>query len=179
MFGSNREPKAMRSAITRRIAARVRTISLLAAALAVFMPGAHAESASGTSGAQASIDFRIVIPVVVRARAQSAPQFLPIDEGDIARGYVELKDATSIVLTSNSTSGYAVSVVFDERVVSRVEVRIQGRTLEAASQGSWLHVDAPRMADVPLRVGYRLFLAAGTRAGTYRWPVALAFGSGA
>jgi hypothetical protein len=149
---------------------------ILAIMQGAFMAEARAESMTGTSGAQAHIDFRIVIPAVVRARAFTTPKYLPIGEDDVARGYVDLDAATSLVLTSNNPSGYAVSVAFDERLVSRVEVRIQGNTLETASRDSWLHVAAPKMLDVPLRVGYRIYLAPGARVGTYRWPVALAFG---
>jgi len=169
----------MRASMVGRVAARVCALLLLATAAAAFMAEAHAESATRSQGAQAHIDFRILIPVVVRARALTAPRYLPIGEADVARGYVDVDGATSLVLTSNSPVGYAVSVAFDKRLVSRVEVRIQGNTLEASSQESWLHVDAPRMLDAPVRVAYRLYLAAGAHAGTYRWPVALGFAAGA
>ena len=152
---------------------------ILAIMQGAFMAQARAESMTGAPGAQAHIDFRIVIPAIVRARALTTPRYLPVGADDVARGYVDVDDATSLVLTSNSPSGYAVAVAFDERLVSRVEVRIQGNTLEASSRESWLHVDAPKMLEAPLRVGYRLYLAAGARAGTYRWPVTLAFGVGA
>ena len=152
---------------------------VLCAALAAFAAGARAEGTSGAVHVRASVDFGIVIPAIVRARALSQPIDLPISEGDISRGYVDLDGATSLVLTSNSAAGYAVSVAYDPRLVSRVTVRIQGASLEAASQGGWLHVDAPKLIETPLRVGYRLYLAAHAHAGTYRWPVALAFAPGA
>lgn len=152
---------------------------VLCAALAGYAAGAHAESALGGSGARANIDLRIVIPAIVRAKALADPRSLPISELDVERGYVDVDDASSLVLTSNTASGYELSVAFDQRLVSRVAVRIQGSTLEAASQGSWLHVDAPKMIEAPVRVGYRLYLAPGAHSGTYRWPVALAFAAGA
>ncbi|MGZ5104911.1 MAG: hypothetical protein ACXWHB_10720 [Usitatibacter sp.] len=150
-----------------------------AAAFALFAlagAGAHAGSAIAPARAQASVDMRIVVPAFVRVEAQASPGVVPIGEADVARGYVDVDDATSLVLTSNSRSGFAMSVVFDERIVSRVAVRIAGLALEAASQGSALHVQAAQMVAKPLRVGYRLFLARGAVAGTYRWPVILTFG---
>ncbi len=151
----------------------------LCAALVAFSAATRAASATGSPHARASVDFAIAIPAMVRARALTEPLELPISERDIARGYVDLDAATSLVLTSNSAAGYAVSVAYDPSLVARITVRIQGSSLEATSQGSWLHVDAPMQVAVPVRVGYRLYLAAHAQPGTYRWPVALAFAAGA
>jgi hypothetical protein len=157
----------------------MRSILILAVAFTAFTGAAYGASGSGASRVRSSVDFAIVIPAVVRAKALTEPRSLPIEDSDVQRGYIDVDDESSLMLTSNAASGYAVSVAFDPRLVARVAVRIQGNTLEAESQGSWLHVDAPRMIDAPLRVGYRIFLTSGARAGTYRWPVALAFGTGA
>ena len=157
----------------------MRSILVLAAALTAFTGAAYAAGGSGSSQVRSSVDFAISIPAVVRAKALTEPRSLPIEDSDVLRGYVDVDEGSSLVLTSNAASGYSVSVAFDPRLVARVAVRIQGSVLEAASQGSWLHVEAPRMIDAPLRVGYRIFLTSVARAGTYRWPVALAFGTGA
>lgn len=141
--------------------------------LAIAMFAAHAESAIGQSRAQVGIDVRIVIPAFARVKTQSDPGVVPIAKADVARGYVDVEDATSLVLTSNSPSGFAMSVAFDETIVSRVAVRIDGRVLEAAAQGSALHIQAPKLVEKAVRVGYRLFLAPGAVAGTCRWPVLL------
>jgi hypothetical protein len=147
----------------------------LAAALAIFSAASHAESMAASARAQSSIDVRIVIPAFVRVKAQTDPGVVPIAEADVARGYVDVEDATSVMLTSNSAQGFAISVAFDETVVSRVALRVDGRAFEAAAAGTSLHVPAPRLIDKALRVGYRLFLAPGTVAGTHRWPVLLRF----
>ncbi len=172
-FGSREE--FMGSITTREMAPLRRAACALAGMLAIAMPAAYAESAIGQSRAQAGIDVRIVVPAFVRVKAQSDPGVIPIAEADVARGYVDVEDATSLVLTSNSPSGFAMSVAFDERIVSRVAVRIDGRVLEAAAQGSALHIQAPKLVEKAVRVGYRLFLAPGAAAGTYRWPVLLRF----
>jgi hypothetical protein len=164
----------MQSIITTRTTTKRHWLGVLAFALAIAAPAAHAESAAGTSHAQASIDMRIVIPAFVRTRLQSDPAEVPIGEADIARGYVDLDEATSLVLTSNSRTGYTMAVAFDERLVSRVAVRIDGRVLEAAAPGE-IHVVSRMIVDKALRVGYRLFLAPGASAGVHRWPVRLRF----
>jgi hypothetical protein len=148
---------------------------ILASVLMIALPSARAESAPGAANAHAHIDVRIVIPAFVRVKAQSDPAMVPIAEADVVRGYVDVDEATSLTLTSNSPSGFAMSVAFDEAVVSRVAVRIEGRVLEAAAQGTDLHVQAPKLVDRAMRVGYRLFLSPGAAAGTYRWPVRLRF----
>ncbi|HEY6721148.1 MAG TPA: hypothetical protein VI363_05870 [Burkholderiales bacterium] len=164
----------MQSIITTRTTTKRHWLGVLAFALAIAAPAARAESAAGTSHAQASIDMRIVIPAFVRTRSQSDPAEVPIGEADIVRGYVDLDEATSLVLTSNSSSGFMVSVAFDERLVSRVVVRIDGRVLEAAAPGE-IHVPSRKVVDKPMRVGYRLFLAPSASAGVHRWPVMLRF----
>jgi hypothetical protein len=164
----------MQSIYATRTTTKCHGLGILAFALAIAAPAAIAESAAGIPHAQASIDVRIVIPAFVRTKAQSDPAEVPIGEADIARGYVDLDEATSLVLTSNSSSGYMVSVAFDERLVARVAVRIDGRTLEAAAPGE-IHVPSRKIIDKPLRVGYRLFLAPHAAPGVHRWPVMLRF----
>jgi hypothetical protein len=164
----------MQTITTARTTTKRHWVGILALALAIAAPAAHAESVAGASRAQASIDVRIVIPAFVRTNSRSDPAEVPIGEADIARGYVDLDEATSLVLTSNSSSGYMVSVAFDERLVSRVAVRIDGRTLEAAAPGE-IHVPSRKVVDKLMRVGYRLFLAPNAAAGVHRWPVMLRF----
>lgn len=125
-------------------------------------------------GAHAGIDMRIVVPAFVRVSAQSDPAGVPIGAEDISRGYLDVEDAGSVVLTSNSSRGFAVLVAFDARLVSRIAVRIEGQAIEA-SQGSALQVQSPKVVAKTVRLGYRLFLAPGAAAGTYQWPVRLRF----
>jgi hypothetical protein len=169
----------MRSPTTRRASARWILAWLAAAALWPAAPCAWAASASGASGARASIDVRVVIPVVLRVKALSQAREFAVRASDVARGYVDVDDGTSLLITSNNASGFALSVSFDPALASRVEARILGQAVEGASPGSSAHVDAPRMRETLVRVGYRLYLPPGTRAGVYPWPVALAFGAGA
>ena len=168
------EAPIMRSTPTTQVPTKRHWLLAMGFALAIAAPGAHAESETGTSRAQAGIDVRIVIPAFVRTRSQSDPAEVPIGEADVARGYVDLDEATSLVLTSNSPTGFTMAVAFDERLVSRVAVRIDGRVLEAAAPGE-IHVASRMIVDKALRVGYRLFLAPGASAGVHRWPVMLRF----
>jgi hypothetical protein len=165
---------SMRTAPTTQPTAKRHWLLAMGFALTIASGASHGESAAGTSRAQALIDVRIVIPAFVRTRLQSDPAEVPIGEADVARGYVDLDEATSLVLTSNSPSGFTMAVAFDERLVSRIAVRIEGQVLQAAAPGE-LHVASRMIVDKALRVGYRLFLAPGASAGVHRWPVSLRF----
>jgi hypothetical protein len=148
-----------------------------AAALCIAASPAFADAATHSPASRAALQLRIVIPTVVRAAGLSHPERLEIGAQDIERGYVDFNVATSLSLTSNSRSGYSVSAAFDPSLLSRVVVHIQGQALAfTGGQGNGA-VNAPRMTDVPVNVGYRLYLNAGTVAGRYRWPVVLSFGT--
>lgn len=158
-----------------RILPQACALLVAAAAMLSTVAPAHAESTVGTTRARAAIDMRIVIPAFVREKARTDPLQVAIGEADLAQGYVDVDEATSLELTSNGRSGFAISVSYDERLVSRVAMRIDGQHLEAASPGNSLHVQAVMMTAKAVKVGYRLFLKPGAAAGTYRWPVVLLF----
>jgi hypothetical protein len=158
----------------RRAAARA-----AAAVLAFCAAGAVASGEQGTKDARASLDFRIVVPVILRVEALREPRALAVTPGDVARGYVDVDDGTSLVLTSNNRAGFGVSIAADPAIVSRVVARLEGRSLEADAPAATVHVEAPRLLQEPIAVRYRLFLAPGLGAGTYGWPVRLAFAPGA
>jgi len=151
---------------------------LAIAAFVAAAPAARASSSLGTSGAQASIDFKIVIPVVLRVKAAAEPREVSITDADVARGYVDVERGASLVVTSNSRAGFYVSIAFDSRLLARVVARLHGQAVEADAPGSSLHVDAARLVETPVNVGYRMYLAPGARPGTYRWPIGLAFAPG-
>jgi hypothetical protein len=149
--------------------------AFLAAALVAAAGGAQAMSSTGETRAQASIDFKIVIPVILRVKAVSQQAQLSVTEADVARGYVEVEQGTSLVLTSNNRAGFGISIAFDGGLLSRVVARMNGQDVETGSSGGSLHVEAGKLIEAPIKVGYRLYLAPGTQVGTYHWPVALSF----
>jgi hypothetical protein len=111
----------------------------------------------------------------VRVKALSHPDHLEIAEADVARGYVDLEAATSLLLTSNSLAGYSVAPRLEEGPVARAALRVGGGQFEMGSHAAGIHVDAPRSVDAPVRIGYRLFLRREAKPGSYRWPVSLSF----
>jgi hypothetical protein len=141
--------------------------------LAPAAPLAAAQGPRVENGARASVDVRIVIPVVLRAEQLREPETLSIAQADIARGYLDVEEGASLLLTSNNRAGFDVSVAFDPAVVSRVAAHLAGPSVESDGEGPTLHVDAPKLVREPVRVRYRIHLAPGARAGTYAWPLRL------
>ena len=134
-----------------------------------------ADSRVGTSGAQTSIDFRIIIPAIIRVSAVTQPDHLVIDDQHVARGYVDLDAGTSVKLTSNDRSGYLLAASYDVQLLSSVEVRISSQNLTASSGYGSMRVASGLTIDKLVPISYRLHLAPGVHAGAYRWPVTLAF----
>jgi hypothetical protein len=149
-------------------------MAALGASLAV-----RAESGTGTEGkAHASLDFRVVIPMVLRVSVVSQPMSIEIDERHLRQGYIELDAATLVRLTSNDPRGLNVSVEFDTRLVSRVVVRLLDNVIAAYGTGAsgLIRMAARREQQVP--VSYRLYLDSRATAGVHPWPVALVFSPG-
>jgi hypothetical protein len=148
---------------------------VLAAVLACGGQVARAQGGEGAAGAHASIDFRVVIPVVLRVEPVTQQPRISISATDVERGYADVERATLVRVTSNNPSGFGVSLRYDPALVARVEAHIDGQGVSFGGRGGSAHLDAPRMSAAPLVVDYRIFLAPGARAGDYPWPVALAF----
>lgn len=135
----------------------------------------HAESRTGTSSAQASLNFRIVVPAIICVTAVAQPEQLVIEDRHIEQGYIDLDAGTSVKLTVNTREGYQLSASYDSRLLSSAEVRISSQNLTASSGFGSMRVASGLLTDKLVPISYRLHLAPGARAGQYRWPVALAF----
>lgn len=159
-----------------RLASKWWSLLFMVAFMTLTMPlTSHADSRTGTNAAQASLNFRIVIPAVIRVTAIAQPDHVAIEDQHIAQGYIDLDAATSVKLTINSRGGYLLSASYDARLLSSVEVKISSQNLMASSGFGSMRVASGLTTDKLVPIGYRLHLAPGVRTGNYRWPVALAF----
>lgn len=134
-----------------------------------------ADSRTGTTGAGAGIDFRIVIPAIIRVTAVTQPDRVVIEHRHITQGYIDLDAGTSVKITSNTRNGYLLTARYDAQLLSMVEVQISGQNLTASSGAGSMRVGSGFAIDKLVPISYRLHLAPGVQAGAYRWPVALAF----
>ncbi|MEO8385102.1 MAG: hypothetical protein ABI583_07670 [Betaproteobacteria bacterium] len=149
---------------------------LLAGLLTLVVPTiGHAESKTGTNSNSASVNFRIVIPAIIRVSAVSQPEHILIENRHIAQGYVDLDASTLVKITINTRSGYLLGAQYDAHFLTKVEVQMSGQNLIASTGAGSMRVDSGIIIDKLVPISYRLHLAPGVRAGDYRWPVALAF----
>lgn len=140
------------------------------------IPGTSlAESRTGTSGAGASLNFRITIPAMIRVNAMTQPDRIVIGEQHVTQGFIDLDAGTSVNLTSNNRDGYVLTTRYDSTLLSAVEVHVSSQTLTASSGTGSMRVTSGFIVNKLVPISYRMHLAPGVRAGEYRWPVALAF----
>ena len=138
------------------------------------MPGL-ADSRGGTTSARASIDFRIIIPAIIRVSAVTQPDHIVIEERHISLGYIDFDAGTSVKLTSNHRYGYLLGANYDTQLLSKVEVRVSSQNLIASTGAGSMRVTSGLIIDKLVPISYRLHLATDARSGTYPWPVALTF----
>jgi hypothetical protein len=134
-----------------------------------------ADSRTGSAGAQASIDFCIIIPAIIRITTVTQPERLVIEDRHISQGFIDLDAATAVKITINHRDGYLLSARYDAQLLSAIEVRVSSHNLATSAGAGSMRVASGLATDKLLPISYRLYLAPGARAGDYRWPVTLAF----
>jgi hypothetical protein len=177
MIVQNKSRKSLHSRLS---SLRLRAALAIAGALVLAaMPFAVHADATGTQRPaireHAILDFKIVIPPVLKVTPLTAPRRLVIEQTDIERGYVDLHEASSLAIATNSRHGFMLSAQIDSTLLERAEVHVANQTLRAASDLSSMLVQLPQRSHSSIGVSYRLHLKQQTRAGEYRWPVALTF----
>lgn len=163
-----------RSGLTAHCLAQPRLIAVIAW-LCALPAGGGAETNPGTNRASASIDFRVIIPVVVRATSVRPQESLVVEARHIAEGFIDVAVEDSLLLTSNSRRGYQLTARHDESLLSGVDIELSGQQLVVRGGVGNMRVVAERSNNQPVPIRYRLHLAAGVTPGRYRWPVALQF----
>ena len=128
-----------------------------------------ADSLTGATAAQSRLDFRIVIPAVIRVTPVVQPDHIVVENNHIEQGYIDLDGGTAVKLTSNSRSGFQLSASFDSQLLSRVEVRVSNQSLHASSGFGSMRVLSGLIVDKLVPISYRLHFLPGARAGQYRW----------
>ncbi len=152
-------------------------IAGLALSASLITNTAHAETnaARSSSSAAVHLNFRIVIPAIVRVKALSQMASITIEQTHIDRGYIDLDAASSLQLTSNSRRGYMLSANFNAELLEKIEVKLPHKTFHANARSTNVHVESPIVIDEIVGVSYRLYLKPHVQTGEYQWPVALTF----
>ena len=97
---------------------------------------------------------------------------IKVNAGDVARGVVEVREGSRLVITSDAPSGYAVDFLIRGTVFQLVEIDGISGAVELNPRGGTTvqHQGAGRRV---VTINYRFMLAPGTSPGTYVWPLDL------
>jgi hypothetical protein len=173
-FSNNLLANYRRNKITTLVA---RSIIGLALTTGLMTNTTHAETNNARGGTSAAVhlNFRIVIPAIVRVKALSQMASITIEQTHIDRGYIDLDAASSLQLTSNSRRGYMLSANFNAELLEKIEVKLPHKTFHASARSTNMHVESPILIDEIVGVSYRLYLKSHVQLGEYQWPVALTF----
>lgn len=144
---------------------------------AVIAPPAYAaESVAtglGSLQANASVDFQVRIPAVMRLALIDHPATLQVTEADSAAGEVQV-EGPQVLVIANDPRGYTLQT---ELSAPFAEAAIEGLALPVQVGSGGGAVPMPSMVGQsrpqPRRVKYRFNLAKGTTPGVYAWPLAL------
>ena len=103
----------------------------------------------------------------------SALSTLDVTADDVKRGYVEVRDASRLRITSTSREGFRVDVHPRVPMFRSVEITLDGMRASIGRDGGALSAPGRRGRNQLARVDYRFELTEGVVPGRYPWPVAL------
>ena len=98
-------------------------------------------------------------------------QAVDVTDEDVARGFVEIRGGSRIVVTTRSGGGYALDFARRGMAFSSAQVEISGRTFAVGPDGGTLAEHGAPAGRVVFALNYRFHLAPETAAGTYAWPL--------
>jgi hypothetical protein len=120
----------------------------------------------------ASQQVRFAVPPVAYVTDIRHPATLAINETQLARGYVDVADASDLLISAN-VEECLLSIKQGMPSISRVAVRIDGSEQAVDTNHGVVAFAAKRGANMPMRITYRLYFNAGARPGVFPWPLQL------
>lgn len=93
---------------------------------------------------------------------------------DVARGAVEVRGSSRLVMTTDSPTGYAVEFSSRGNLFQAVRIEGTGSAVELGPMGGTLVQREAARGRRVIALNYRFLLSPGTTPGTYPWPLDLA-----
>jgi hypothetical protein len=158
-----------RSVVSRalRIEGRIVLGATAMLAASTLVPDTHAAALRG------QIAVTAFVPAQIVSQHVRQPSEITITDADIARGYVEIPDASQLRVTSNNPAGYVVDFFSRLPIFTSVRISSAGGSANLGSDGGAIVERGRQGRDMPLNLSYRFNLVAQVQAGTYAWPLAL------
>jgi hypothetical protein len=98
-------------------------------------------------------------------------QAIDVTDEDVARGFVEVRGGSRIVVTTHAGARYALDFAARGSAFSSVQFAALGHAMAlGAERATLIEHDAPA-GRTTIAIDYRFRLAPGTTPGTYPWPL--------
>jgi hypothetical protein len=146
--------------------------ALLVTRIALLVGGSVA--AAGATETHTQLSVSATVRAVARIEMRSVPQRLTISANDLARGYIDVEQATTAAVRSNSQTGYTLEFLTLAPLFSGITVRGLDTDLALTGEGGMVVRRWQQARMEELSLNYRFALAPGLSAGEYPWPVQLA-----
>jgi len=143
-----------------------KAICLSALALAAAHPFVS-EAASKAIAVSATVTANAVMQVEYQA------QQLVVTPADIARGYCDAPAASRVRVSSNSRTGYLISIFSRLAIFKSVRIETPDASAQIGREGGAIAQHGRHGKDLLTQMTYRFTLAEGVSPGTYPWPLAL------
>lgn len=152
-----------------KLIGRILSGLVLLSMLAINMP-----AGAGEQKAEIRMQVSATILTMLKIKVTNQQSQINIEQMHVTQGYIDVMDASAMLITSNSPEGFMMSVAHDPEMVSRVSATLfQGGI---TSQGeNMISVRTQSVKDEPMRISYRLYLNSQARVGKQPWPVVLSF----
>jgi len=146
---------------------------LIAYALAVTV--GLASAAPLAEAAEKSAAMPVSVTVIANAKMQTNYQAkqVKITEADVARGYVDIADASSFSVATNSRSGYILEFHPVSNLFDSVQVSGMGNAVQLGADGGTIVQRGPLPLNQPHELSFRFTLHPDAKPGSYPWPLLL------
>jgi hypothetical protein len=153
---------------TRRFAGNVLFLAAITTlAAASIVPDIHA------AALPSQIAVTAFVPAQAVAQLVQQPYEITITNADIARGYVEIPNASQLRITANNPAGFVVEFFNRLAIFTSVRITSGGGSVDLGSDGGAIVERGRHGRDMPLNLSYRFNLTAQVQPGTYTWPLVL------
>lgn len=151
---------------------RVQQKLLTAVLVAILSLASMTDAQADQKAASAHLKVSATVLPYTSLNVLNRSRSLEITEADISRGYVDIRAASSVEVTTNARDGYYLAFECFESAFRQVRVDGLGRTTTIAS-GSGI-VPMPHSGKVVrMELSYRFILAENAKPGSYPWPMTI------
>jgi hypothetical protein len=135
-----------------------------------------AGSSLAANAREARTSFAVTVTVLAMARIeqQTEPATIEITAADLRRGFLDVRQPTTLLVRSNCPSGFALDLTTVAPLLESVIVHGLTGEQSLGSEGGSLVQRWRGAQSMNLSLTFRLVLAPGLAAGTYPWPVRVA-----